>query len=128
VFSRTETAEIPVDMSLQYFKSAEFETTVTVLAKLDVSSLKFRKNDDRNNDILTVVSVVFDRNGNFIKGVQRTVDMKLRDQTLAKLIEQGGISVRSTLDLEPGSYLVRLVVRDAGGKTMAARNGAVEIP
>jgi len=128
VFSRTETAEIPVDMSLQYFKSAEFEAKVTVLAKLDVSSLKFRKNDDRNNDILTVVSVVFDRNGNFIKGVQRIVDMKLRDQTLAKLIEQGGISVRSTLDLEPGSYLVRLVVRDAEGKTMAARNGAVEIP
>ena len=28
----------------------------------------------------------------------------------------------------PGSYLVRLVVRDAEGKAMAMRNGAVEIP
>ena len=128
VFSRGELAQIPVDLSLQYFKSGEFEAKLTVLAKLDVANLKFRKAEDRNNDIVTVVSVVFDRNGNFVKGVQRTIDMKLRDQTLARLIEQGGISVRSTLDLEPGSYLVRLVVRDAEGKTMAARNGAVEIP
>lgn len=128
VFSRSELGDIPVDMSLQYFKSAELEAKLTVLAKLDVSNLKFRKSGDRNNDILTVVSVVFDRNGNFVKGVQRVVDMKLLDQTLARLIEQGGISVRSTLDLEPGSYLVRLVVRDAEGKTMATRNGAVEIP
>jgi len=128
VFSRSELADIPVDMSLQYFKSSEFEAKLTVLAKLDVSNLKFRKTEDRNSDVLTVVSVVFDRNGNFVKGVQRVVDMKLRDQTLAKLIEQGGISVRSTLDLEPGSYLVRLVVRDSEGKTMASRNGAVEIP
>jgi hypothetical protein len=128
VFSRGELGDIPVDLSLQYFKTAEFEATLTVLAKLDVSSLKFRKTEDRNNDILTVVSVVFDRNGNFIKGLQRVIDMKLKDQTLARLIEQGGISVRTTMDLEPGSYLVRLVVRDAEGKTMASRNGAVEIP
>ena len=45
-----------------------------------------------------------------------------------RLAEQGGIAVRSTLDLEPGSYLVRLVVRDAEGKAMASRNGSVEIP
>jgi VWFA-related protein len=128
VFSRGELAGIPVDMSLQYFKSADLEAKLTVQAKLDVASLKFKKAGDRNHDVLTVVSAVFDRNGNFVKGVQRVLDMKLRDQTLARLIEQREISVRSTLDLEPGSYLVRLVVRDGEGKTMAARNGAVEIP
>ncbi len=128
VFSRAEMADLPMDVSFQYFKPSDLEAKLTVLAKLDISGLGFRKAEDRNNDVVTVVSAVFDRNGNFIKGVQRVIDMKLRDQTLDKLLSQGGISVRSTLDLDPGSYLVRVVVRDAEGKTMAARNGSVEIP
>ena len=99
-----------------------------MLTKLDLTGVAFRKADDRNNNIVTVVSAIFDRNGNFIKGIQRVIDLKLRDQTLERLLEQGGISVRSQLDLDPGSYLVRVVVRDAEGATMASRNGSVEIP
>jgi len=30
--------------------------------------------------------------------------------------------------VKPGSYLVRLVVRDGEGQLMSAENGAVEIP
>ncbi len=128
VFSRAELADIPMEVSFQYFKPSDLEAKLTVLAKLDLSGLEFHKAEERNNDVVTVVSAIFDRNGNFIKGVQRLIDMKLRDQTLDKLLSQGGISVRSTLDLEPGSYLVRVVARDAEGQAMAARNGSVEIP
>jgi len=128
VFAREELVDLPVELSLQYFKSSPLEAHLTVLAKVNLDGVQFRKKEDRNTDILTVVSVVFDRNGNFVKGVQRVLDMKLRDETLDKLLDQGGISVRSTLDLPPGNYLVRLVVRDAEGKAMAMRNGSVEIP
>jgi hypothetical protein len=36
--------------------------------------------------------------------------------------------LKSSFDIKPGTYLVRLVVRDAEGAQMAARNGAVSIP
>jgi hypothetical protein len=36
--------------------------------------------------------------------------------------------VKSSFDIRPGTYLVRLVVRDSEGALMAARNGAVNIP
>jgi hypothetical protein len=39
-----------------------------------------------------------------------------------------GISVRSEFKVAPGTYVIRLVIRDAEGQMMAARNGAVEIP
>ena len=128
VFAREELVDVPVELSLQYFKSSPLEAHLTVLAKVNLDGVQFRKRDDRNADILTVISVVFDRNGNFVKGVQRVLDMRLRDETLDKLLGQGGISVRSNLDLPPGNYLVRLVVRDTEGKAMAMRNGSVEIP
>jgi VWFA-related protein len=126
VFSRDEIQELPVDLSLQYSRSGQAMVKLNVLAKVNLKLLRFRKADDRNLNTLTVVSTVFDRNGNFVTGIERIVDMRLRDQTLDNL--SSGITVKTTLDITPGSYLVRLVVRDSEGQTMSARNGVVEIP
>jgi hypothetical protein len=126
VFSRDEMQELPVDLSLQYARAGGIMVKLNVLAKVNLKVLRFRKVDDRNLNTLTVVSSVFDRNGNFVAGIQRVVDLRLRDQTLDSL--NSGITVKTTLDLTPGSYLVRLVVRDSEGQAMSARNGVVEIP
>ena len=127
VYSREELHDIPVDLNLQFFKSSEVQAKLSVLARVDIRNLRYRKVSDRNNDKLTIVSGVFDRNGNFISGLEKIVELRLRDETLAKL-PASGINIRSTFDLTPGSYVLRLVVRDAEGQTMAARNGAVQIP
>ena len=126
VFSRDEIQELPVDLNLQYARAGETSVKLNVLAKVNLKQLRFRKVDDRNLNTLTVISSVFDRNGNFVAGIQRVVELRLRDQTLDSL--SSGITVKTTLDLTPGSYLVRLVVRDSEGQTMSARNGVVEIP
>ncbi len=126
VFSRDEIQELPVDLSLQYARAGQTAIKLNVLAKVNLKLLRFRKVDDRNFNTLTVVSSVFDRNGNFVTGIQRVVDLRLRDQTLETL--SSGVTVKTTLDITPGSYLVRLVVRDSEGQTMSARNGVVEIP
>ena len=60
-------------------------------------------------------------------GGQKILEMKLRDATLERMA-RSGISVKSSFDVKPGNYLVRLVVRDKEGELMAARNGAVVIP
>jgi VWFA-related protein len=126
VFSRDEIQEVPVDLSLQYARTGEAAVKLNVLAKVDVKQLRFHKADDRNLNTLTVVATLFDSNGNFVTGVQRIVDLRLRDQTLDNL--NGGMTIKTTMDITPGSYLVRLVVRDSEGQTMSARNGVVEIP
>ncbi|HEY6344631.1 MAG TPA: hypothetical protein VIY49_24315, partial [Bryobacteraceae bacterium] len=127
VFSRDEIGDIPVNLNLQFFKSSAASAKVTVVAKIDIRNLRYRKAEGRNDNTLTVISGLFDRNGNFVAGIQKTVDMRLKDETLAAA-PASGITVRSVLDVIPGSYMVRLVVRDSEGQTMAARNGAVQIP
>jgi hypothetical protein len=127
LFSREEMADIPVDMHTQFFKTGADSAKLALLIKIDVKKLKFRKEEDRNNDELTVVCGVFDRNGVYVTGVQKRIEMRLKDETLEKRVDNG-IVVRNTLDVKPGVYTVRLVVRDAEGALMSARNGAVEIP
>jgi VWFA-related protein len=127
VFSRDEISEIPVDLQTRYFKPSDEKAELTVVARIKTDGLRFRKADERNNDQVTVVSGVFDSNGNFIKGIQRVITLYLRDQSLASL-ETAGIVVEEDFNVAPGRYVVRLVVRDSEGQTMAAHNGGIEIP
>ncbi len=127
MFSRDELQDIPIDLHLQFFKSSDVAARIAVLARVNVKNLRFRKADGRNRDNLTILSGVFDRNGNYITGQQKTLELRLLDTTLEK-VSNAGITVRTNFDVAPGSYVIRLVVRDSEGQTMAARNGVIEIP
>jgi VWFA-related protein len=128
LFSRDEWRDIPVELHTQFFKSSDVAAKLSILARIDVRQLRFRKADGRNVDVLTVVAAVFDRNGNYVSAVEKTVGMHLKDESLAGGKLSSGITVRSAFDVAPGGYFVRIVVRDAEGQKMAALNGAVEIP
>jgi VWFA-related protein len=126
-FSREERSDFPIELNTQFFKTSQEDATLVVLARLDVRQLPFRKAEERNLEILTVVSGLFDENGNYLRGSQKTLEMRLRDQTLETLTTSG-ISVRTEFSVKPGRYAIRLVVRDSEGQMLSARNGAVEIP
>lgn len=127
LFSREELRDIPLVIHTQFFKPTAFDAKLAVLARVDVKHLRFRKESGRNRDDLTVVSGLFDRNGNLVTGNTKTIEMRLKDQTLESRLNSG-ITIRSSFDVKPGSYLIRLVVRDSEGQLMAAVNGTVDIP
>jgi hypothetical protein len=127
LFSRDEQRDIPVDLNMQFFKASAVNAKLSVIARVDLRPLHFRKAEGRNLDRLTVVAGLFDSNGNYVSGIEKTVEMRLLDQTLATL-PASGITLKSNFDLMPGDYSIRLVVRDTEGQMMTARNGAVRIP
>jgi VWFA-related protein len=127
VFSQEEQHGLPVALQTQFFKTDAENAKLSVLAHVDLAHMHFEKADGRNQNDLTVVAALFDRNGNFITGTQRVVQMRLRDETLQKLA-QTGMTVRTNFDVKPGDYVVRLVVRDSKAAQLSAENGVVEIP
>ncbi len=126
VFSQEEMHDLPVELHTQFFKSSDAEAKLSVLAHVDVKDIHYRKVDGRNTNELTVVAAVFNQNGVLMQGTQKNVTMRWKDETLAKL--NSGITLKTSFDVKPGSYLVRLVVRDTEGQLMSAENGAIEIP
>jgi VWFA-related protein len=126
-FSRDEIRNLPVDLHTQFFKTGDYNARLSIMARVDIRRLRFKKADGRNNDTLTVVGGVFDKDGKYVVGSQKTINLKLKDQTL-DTIPEGGITVKSNLDVASGSYVVRLVVRDSEGEVMSALNSALEIP
>lgn len=127
LFSQEEIRDLSVDFQTQFFKKEQADARLAVLTHLDVRGIRFRKALGRNNDQLTIVTGIFDENGQYVTGGEKIIEMKLRDTTYDRL-SRSGFVVKSSFDVKPGTYLVRLVVRDAEGAQMAARNGAVVIP
>ena len=127
LFSQDEMHDIPVELHTQFFKSSDENAKLTVVAHVDVKGLHFRKVEGRNRDDLTIVSALFNRNGDFIQGSKKILEMRLKDDTLEHKLGSG-ITMRTSFDVKPGGYLVRLVVRDTEDRQMSAKSGAVEIP
>jgi VWFA-related protein len=126
-FSRDEVHDLPATLQTQYFKSADGDATLSAVAKIDVKKLSFRKEAGRNSDDLTVVTGIFDDDGNYMTGTQKLIEMRLLDDTLEKRVGSG-IAVKNSFSVHPGRYVVRMVVRDSEGQLMSAQSSLVEIP
>jgi len=126
MFSQDEIHDIPIDLRMQFFKTSDMDAKLSVVVRMDLRKLPLRRADERNCDNLAVFAAAFDSNGNYVTGKGQTIELRLRDDTLARLAS--GISIKNELDVKTGNYLVRVVVRDAEGQLMAAENKAVQIP
>jgi VWFA-related protein len=126
-FSHDEVHDLPAVLQTQYFKLDNGDVTLSAVARVDVKKLTFKKDGDRNRNDITVVTGVFDNDGNFVNGAQKVVEMRLLGDTLDKRLA-AGISVKSNFAVHPGRYMVRMVVRDSEGQTMSAQSSLVDIP
>lgn len=127
IFSQDEIHELPLDLQTQYFKTEDAAAHLSVISRIDVKGIHFRKAEGRNFDSLTVATVIFDENGNYVIGGEKVLDMRLLEPTYERL-SRTGLTMKSSFDVKPGKYLVRQVIRDSEGAQMAARSGAVVIP
>jgi VWFA-related protein len=127
MLSSEELHDLPVVLHTQFFKASDDSAKLTVMARVDVKRLHYKRADDRNQNQLTIVTAVFDRNGNLLQGNQKVVQMSWKNETLQSQLASG-LTFRTSFDVKPGHYLVRVVARDTEQQLMSAENGAVEIP
>ena len=127
VLSQEEQHGLPIQLHTQYYKVDATDAKLAILAHVDIGRIRFDKLDGRNKNDLTIVAALFDRNGNFVTATEKVLEMRLRDTTLERL-SHTGVTVKTSFDVKPGAYLVRLVVRDSQAAQLSAENGVVEIP
>jgi VWFA-related protein len=126
-FSTNEMQGLPIQVNMQFFMLNKTDAEIDVVTHINLQQVHFRKEGDRNLDNLTLATAVFDRDGNFIAGQQKVLELRLRDQSLAKFL-QTGVRIESELNVKPGTYLIRTVVRDSESGQISALNRTLEIP
>ena len=127
LFSNDEIASLAMQLNTKFLTINETTTQLTVLTRLDIHGLRFRKADGRNRDDVVVATAVFDRNGQLVDGQMKEVALKLQDATLKRL-SQTGMTFKSVFTVKPGTYNVRSVVQSSQGDQVSARNLPTVIP
>jgi VWFA-related protein len=127
VFSHDELRDLPLDIDTQFYKTTTADARLKITAHLDIRQLHLRKQDDRNRNDVTLVCALFDGNGNYVKGTQKVVELRLKDEDVDHRRDLG-LTVNSDFDVKSGAYMIRVVARDAESQQMAAANDTVEIP
>jgi VWFA-related protein len=127
LMSQDELNELPIELKTQFFMKDASDASLSVLAHVDLKSLHFHKAGGRNFNEVVVAAVIFDQNGQYIAGDEKTLKVRMLDATLASR-NNSGATIKYNFNLKPGTYLLRLVARDTEGAQMAARNGAIVIP
>jgi hypothetical protein len=127
VLSPQDLRDPAVTTHTEFFKSAPSKAEVAALTHFDLERVQLQKADGVNSNDLTVIACLFDRNGNLVEGKQKLVKLRLRDETLANRLS-AGLTVKTNFEAEPGTYAVRVAVRDAQGQLLSAESAIVEIP
>jgi hypothetical protein len=127
IFSQDDVNELPVAVNTQFFKVSDTQVKLAVVTRVDLGLFRFRKENGRNLNSLTMVTALFDRDGKYVMAKEKRVQFQLLDASLAKLA-RSGITSKTTFDVSPGTYMVRQVVRDSEGVQLSALSRTVEIP
>jgi hypothetical protein len=127
LYSQDETQGVPLQVHTQFFKESDSKANITVFTHVDLRSLHFIKQGDRNFDKLTFVTAIFDQDGHVVSVQQKVLDFQMHDATLGKLL-QTGVTMRNEFDVGLGTYAVREVVRDSQSGQISSLNRPVEIP
>ena len=127
VYSSDELSELPIEVHTQFFRLHGADTRLSILTRLDMRFVSFRKEEGRNVNSLKLVTALFDRDGKIVDGKVKDVTFRLLDGSLEKLV-QAGLTTRVNFDVKPGTYTVRQVVRDSEGAHISALNRTVQIP
>ena len=125
--SREEVHDLKIAVTTEVVPSSDQIRDLNVVVRLDLASVPFRKDGDRNLNTLIFVAGIYDNDGSWINGEKKQVDLKLPDSELQDM-QTRGVGVRNTFKLKSGRYLLRAVVQDTEDHHIAALNQMVEVP
>jgi VWFA-related protein len=119
--------DIDLRLTPLYIDNAQRDPAVTLLLHIDTSKLTFVQSEGRYHDQLEQVGFVFDANGKTIDTFSNTLELNLLPQSYQTALKRGFVATR-TMNLKPGTYQVRLFVREAGSGLIGTANDFIDIP
>lgn len=109
------------------FKGAGQNASVAVVLHTDGRALKFTERDGRFDDNLELSVVAVDRQGKIKNAIRQRINMPLKPQSHAVVLNSGVRSV-TRIDLPPGRYQLRVGALDEGSDTAGSVYYDLEVP
>ena len=123
LYSSNASVGLPIEMRSQIVKGNDPTGKLTVSAIVDLQDLPHRELNGRRVNSLRIVAAVFDRNGAYLGAFDQTIGVRWTDKTARPYT-----AASYDFILDPGDYLVRLVIRDTVSQQLFSQSSTVQIP
>lgn len=124
--STAEVGNLLADLLVEPPVKGKTAGVLLLQSRVAVKGVHFKKVQNKNSDVLRIITGIFDLNGNLVLAGEKVVTLNLDEPTYERLSESG-LTVRLTFTLKPGRYLVRQVLRDSASGEMSAKSRAVQV-
>src|SRR4030095_1850358 len=118
--------DLDVAAELQY-TFVNNQADLTVNAFINPRKIDFKRVGDRYQASFDVVGFLFDSLGRSRGGISQTVNADLTEETYKRALVTG-LSYTANTQLPPGSYQIRLVIRETGTGKMGTVSRYFEVP
>jgi VWFA-related protein len=119
--------DIDLRLTPLYIDNAQRDPVVTLLLHIDASKLTFVQSEGRYHNQLEEVGFVLDAKGNTIDKFSNTLELNLLPQSYQTSLKRGFVATR-TMNIKPGTYQIRLFVREVGFGLIGTANDFIDIP
>ncbi len=121
-----ELKDVPVTLSVNITHGKTPKSLVEVQTWIDVKEIHFQKVEKRNQDTLTIVTIVYDSNNQFVEGREAHLELNLTDPHYQDVLKTG-LAWKAHFELPAGHYVAKTAVLDAGESTLGSAFKALKI-
>jgi VWFA-related protein len=119
--------DIDLRLTPLFIDNAQRDPVVTLLLHIDAGKLTFVQSEGRYHNQLEEVGFVLDTKGNTVDKFSNTLELNLLPQSYQTALKRGFVATR-TMNVKPGTYQIRLFVREVGFGLIGTANDFIDIP
>jgi VWFA-related protein len=119
--------DIDLRLTPLYIDNEKRDPVVTLLLHIDASKLTFVQSEGRHQDRLEEIAFVLDAKGNTIDRFSNELELNLMPQSYESALKRGFVATR-TMNVKPGTYQIRMFVREIGSGLIGTANDFIDIP
>ncbi|NDD62779.1 MAG: VWA domain-containing protein [Acidobacteria bacterium] len=119
--------DIAIGLTAGYLDTRDEGTSIDLSAHIDINGIALRNEGERMRSRLELISLIFDESGRTVDNRSEKMELNLRSESLAEA-RRNGLGYRRLLKLKPGSYQVRLILREEESLRIGTANAWIEIP
>jgi VWFA-related protein len=121
--------ELSLRLTSLFNSPAEGAVVVDSLLHIDGSQLRLSDEPDGwKKAVFDVVALTFGESGQVVDEINRTETLRVRGDVLESLMKDGFIYVMKVPLKKPGSYQLRVAVRDAASELVGSASQFIEVP
>ena len=119
--------EIPLQLDYRSSPVQDDRHRLSVFTNVRIAGVPFRQEGERRRNLLHLVLMVYDQEGQRVDGSQKTIELNLSDSSYRTMLQRG-FTTRTEWEVSAGVYNVKAVVRESHQTRMGTLNETVTLP